>query len=124
MQAAPRNDQALRAQVAQRLRDFSVQALPSAAHRAAVALAIGDEGHGADLPGLPRFAAWSDRAALLLTRRAQGMRRHAGQWALPGGRVDAGESAVDAALREAREEIGLELAPEAILGWLDDYPTR
>jgi 8-oxo-dGTP pyrophosphatase MutT (NUDIX family) len=43
---------------------------------------------------------------------------------LPGGRVDSGESASEAALREAREEINLALAPEAILGRLDDYPTR
>ena len=63
-------------------------------------------------------------AALVLTLRAQHLSAHSGQFALPGGRMDAGESAVDAALREAREEIGLELAPDAILGWLDDYPTR
>lgn len=63
-------------------------------------------------------------AALLLTRRAAHLTTHAGQYALPGGRVDAGESALDAARREAREEIGLELAQEAFLGRLDDYPTR
>ena len=63
-------------------------------------------------------------AALLLTRRAAHLTTHAGQYALPGGRVDAGESALDAARREAREEIGLELAPEDFIGRLDDYPTR
>ncbi len=63
-------------------------------------------------------------AALLLTRRAAHLSTHAGQYALPGGRVDAGESALDAARREAREEIGLELAQDAFLGRLDDYPTR
>jgi 8-oxo-dGTP pyrophosphatase MutT (NUDIX family) len=63
-------------------------------------------------------------AALLLTRRAQRLSAHPGQYALPGGRVDEGESALEAARREAREEIGLELAAEAFLGRLDDYPTR
>jgi 8-oxo-dGTP pyrophosphatase MutT (NUDIX family) len=61
---------------------------------------------------------------LLVTRRAAGLRAHAGQWALPGGRIDAGESAVDGALRELREEVGLVLGPDAVLGLLDDYVTR
>lgn len=62
--------------------------------------------------------------AFLLTRRAATLRGHAGQWALPGGRVDAGESAVDAALRELAEELGVHLGPDTVLGRLDDYPTR
>ena len=62
--------------------------------------------------------------ALLLTRRAAGLRAHRAQWALPGGRCDAGETPVQAALRELHEELGLELAPDAVLGELDDYPTR
>jgi 8-oxo-dGTP pyrophosphatase MutT (NUDIX family) len=62
--------------------------------------------------------------ALLITRRAPTLRNHAGQWALPGGRHDAGESAVDAALRELREETGVEVSPGAVLGLLDDYVTR
>jgi 8-oxo-dGTP pyrophosphatase MutT (NUDIX family) len=64
------------------------------------------------------------RHCFLLTRRAAGLRNHARQWALPGGRLDPGESALDAALRELREEVGLSLDPEAALGLLDDYPTR
>jgi 8-oxo-dGTP pyrophosphatase MutT (NUDIX family) len=63
-------------------------------------------------------------ATLLLTRRASGMRAHSNQWAVPGGRCDADETAIDAALRELDEEIGLRLERNAVLGTLDDYPTR
>jgi 8-oxo-dGTP pyrophosphatase MutT (NUDIX family) len=52
------------------------------------------------------------------------MSRHAGQWALPGGRIDEGETPLDAALREVDEELGLRLEPADVVGWLDDYPTR
>jgi 8-oxo-dGTP pyrophosphatase MutT (NUDIX family) len=65
-----------------------------------------------------------DEPALLITRRAAGLRSHAGQWALPGGRRDAGESAEDAARRELREETGVDVAPGDVLGLLDDYVTR
>jgi 8-oxo-dGTP pyrophosphatase MutT (NUDIX family) len=63
-------------------------------------------------------------AAFLLCRRAARMNRHAGQWALPGGRVDGDESIEAAALREIHEELGLTLNPADVLGRLDDYPTR
>jgi 8-oxo-dGTP pyrophosphatase MutT (NUDIX family) len=66
----------------------------------------------------------ADGAAFVLTRRASSLRSHRGQWALPGGRCDAGETPVTAALRELREELGLALGDENVLGLLDDYPTR
>jgi 8-oxo-dGTP pyrophosphatase MutT (NUDIX family) len=63
-------------------------------------------------------------AAFLLCRRASRLSRHAGQWALPGGRVDDGETPLEAALREVQEELGLRLTSDSVVGWLDDYPTR
>src|ERR1700759_1261827 len=79
--------------------------------RAAVAIAL----TGAERAG---------ETALLLTRRTSGLRAHRAQWALPGGRCDAGETQVQSALRELQEELGLDLAPDSVLGLLDDYPTR
>lgn len=66
----------------------------------------------------------SAAAAFLLTERAATLRSHSGQWALPGGRCDAGETAVAAVLRELEEEVGVRLGEQAALGLLDDYPTR
>jgi 8-oxo-dGTP pyrophosphatase MutT (NUDIX family) len=62
--------------------------------------------------------------AVLLTRRAPRLNAHAGQWAIPGGRIDEGETPLDGALRELDEELGLRLGPDDLLGRLDDYPTR
>jgi 8-oxo-dGTP pyrophosphatase MutT (NUDIX family) len=63
-------------------------------------------------------------AAVMLTRRSSAMRSHAGQWALPGGRIEPAEAPVEAARRELREELGLELGADTLLGALDDYATR
>ena len=118
-------DDALLAHIHERLMGFELQAHGEHAHRAAaVAVAVTEEGHGADLPGMPQHGIWSDNAALILTRRSAQLRNHAGQWALPGGRIDAGETPEQAALRELGEEVGLELDASAVLGRLDDFVTR
>ena len=70
------------------------------------------------------IAAYRGSPAVLLTRRSSKLRAHSGQWALPGGRLDDGESAEEAALRELEEEINLSLPRNAIMGRLDDYITR
>jgi len=106
---------ATRALITERCASFT-RATPDAAgmhlKRAAVALT------------LARADGDADGTALLLTLRAASLRAHSNQWAPPGGRCDPGETPVEAALRELDEEIGLKLAPEAVLGLLDDYPTR
>jgi 8-oxo-dGTP pyrophosphatase MutT (NUDIX family) len=81
-----------------------------------------DDGPGPPLDG--RMVGVAGGAAFLLCRRPSKMRRHAGQWALPGGRLDPGEQPLDAALRELDEELGLRLGADSVLGWLDDYVTR
>ncbi|GAC1601697.1 MAG: CoA pyrophosphatase [Ramlibacter sp.] len=123
--ADPQCDAALRRHVERSLREFEVWPASSSGLRAAaVALAIAQEGTGAQLPGIPAPTGWSRRAALIVTRRAAGLGNHAGQWALPGGRIDPGESAEQAALRELEEEVGLRLPSDAVLGRLDDFVSR
>lgn len=137
-------DDALRAQVTTNLVGHQRRTLSLGDRRhAAVAIVLVDSTEGEDrvdphqpsgsemdvIPGGAggldgRMVGVSGGAAFLLCRRAAGLNRHASQWALPGGRLDAGETAVDAALRELDEELGVSLAPDAVLGLLDDYATR
>lgn len=99
-----------RAQIADRLAAFDVQQVAEHDHRsAAVVLAVADVG---------------GEQGVWLTKRNPKLRAHSGQWALPGGRIDDGETLQQAGLREMREEIGLDVPADAILGRLDDYQTR
>jgi len=63
------------------------------------------------------------RPGMLLLHRPSNMRAHPGQIALPGGRIDAGEDAVAAALREANEELGIDPAMVRVIGTSDRYRT-
>ena len=96
---------------------------------------LSDDAPGARQPELSGFAQGRPAAVLLpiverpgglsvlLTLRASDLRAHSGQVAFPGGKIDAGETPLKAALREAREEIGLEERFVEPLGWLDPYLT-
>jgi mutator protein MutT len=118
-------DAPLRRLIEHHLGHFEVVAAPRGSQRAAaVALTVAEEGDGAQLAGFVPPAGWSRQAAVILTRRALGLGNHPGQWALPGGRIDPGETPEQAALRELREEIGLQLGPEAVIGRLDDFVTH
>ncbi len=103
------NDQ-LRAQVTGNVAGFRAKTLDGDDLRhAAVAIVITDGDVG---PGV------------LLTLRPASINRHSGQYALPGGRLDEGETVTAAALRELREELNITLDEDHVLGRLDDYPTR
>jgi 8-oxo-dGTP pyrophosphatase MutT (NUDIX family) len=98
----------LRSAIEANLRRFERVASPSPQLRAAVALVLVEE---AGEPCVPIF------------QRTSGMRRHAGQMALPGGRLHEGESAEDGAIRELEEELGLAADRADVLGSLDDFDT-
>jgi 8-oxo-dGTP pyrophosphatase MutT (NUDIX family) len=135
-------DSALRLSLTANLAKHHVETIPAdARRRAAVAIVVVDSERGSqdshafaaeDMAAIPGDTAGFDGridgvaggAAFLLCRRAAKMNRHAGQWALPGGKVDAGETSEAAALREMEEELGLSIEPSQVLGRLDDYATR
>lgn len=135
-------DDALRAQLRTNLAEHQRrEATDPAKRHAAVAVVLVDSDVGEDRVDPAPVADWnvgrlmpealdgrmvdvSGGAAFLLCRRSSRLSSHAAQWALPGGRLDPGETAVDAALRELDEEVGLRLPDTAVLGLLDDYPTR
>lgn len=96
--------------ITERMRGFdSIEAAPGAKRAAAVAIPI------VEIYGV---------RGIWITKRAATLRAHSGQWALPGGRIDADETPQQAALRELEEEIGVTAQPADILGRLDDYVTR
>ncbi|MDQ6836999.1 MAG: NUDIX domain-containing protein [Actinomycetota bacterium] len=136
-------DEELRSRLVTNLAGLARSAAPLEGRRpAAVAVVVVDSdplrhgrdpgGIGADrLPEIPgaeglgltgSVAGTAGGPAVLLTRRSAGLRHHAGQWALPGGRMDVAEEGIDAARRELSEELGLDLRADALLGALDDYP--
>ena len=105
-------DESLRKSIVEKLSNFDRKSIQKTElKQAAVAFTIlnGDSGSA---------------ASFLLTRRPKHLRRHGGQYALPGGRLDGDESALEASLRELQEEIGIDVSENEVLGFLDDYETR
>lgn len=92
--------------------------------RAAVAFTLVDRSEPAAIANIPHRDEFRSQAAFILTTRNSKLSKHAGQRAYPGGRVDPGETAQQAALRELEEEVGLQLDAARVLGRLDDYATR
>jgi 8-oxo-dGTP pyrophosphatase MutT (NUDIX family) len=107
------------------LGEFSaIEAEEEGLRRAAVAVVIADVGLGANIQGIANPTRWSDEAAIFLTRRSENLRNHPGQWALPGGKLEANESNSQCALRELEEEVGVMIPSDNVLGSLDDFVTR
>jgi len=91
---------------------------------AAVAVVVTNSDRPANIANLTFDENACAQAAFVLTTRSAKLNNHRGQRAFPGGRIDAGETAEQAALRELEEEVGLRLEADRILGRLDDYATR
>jgi 8-oxo-dGTP pyrophosphatase MutT (NUDIX family) len=92
--------------------------------RAAIAFTLVECSTPADIANIPFRKGDSRQAGFILTTRTSKLSSHAGQRAYPGGRIDAGETPEQAALRELEEEVGLALGADRVLGRLDDYATR
>jgi 8-oxo-dGTP pyrophosphatase MutT (NUDIX family) len=99
--------------------------MPDLARRIRANLAAFDRRAVTDDAGLRRAAVavtvLDGERVLIAKRVARGL--NAGQWALPGGKLDPGEDAVTGSLRELREEAGLDVAPDRVAGLLDDLVT-
>lgn len=118
-------DVALYRRVSENLRRHPVRTVqPDGSKRAAIAFTLVNASEHAGIGNIAHDAGQRDQAAFILTTRAATLSSHAGQRAYPGGRLDPGENAEQAALRELAEEVGLELGAEQVLGRLDDYATR
>jgi mutator protein MutT len=118
-------DEYLRERIRTNLDAFSWQACcRNSLTAAAVAITVVDVQCNPNIHDITFLDSWNSHAAILLTRRAPHLRNHAGQWALPGGRIDTGESPEQTVLRELEEEVGLRLDRDRIMGRLDDYYTR
>ncbi len=78
--------------------------------RATVAVAVAPQENG--------------QSGFILTRRSRNLQTHSHQYALPGGKIDVGETQEQTVLREVHEEIGIRAETNVILGYLDDYVTR
>ena len=95
--------------MAANLRDFPRVPSTESLKPAAVAIVVMDcDG----VPSVPIF------------QRSSNMSRHAGQMALPGGRLHEGETTEECAIRELHEELGLRVRSDDVVGLLDDFDTR
>ena len=118
-------DERLREQIRQHVEPFVVQSHDKGGHKgAAVAITLVDIQSDPAVYNMPYKKEWATHAGIILTKRAAKLRKHAGQWALPGGRIDGDESPEETALRELEEEVGLKLGIDRVIGRLDDYSTR